>query len=675
MPDVFLSYSRDDQATARRFAEGFEREGISVWWDQTLHAGEDYDEVTEKALEGAKAVVVLWSKKSVVSRWVRAEATQADRNGTLVPAMIEPCKRPIMFELKQTADLSEWTGDLGDAAWQSYLASVRRLVEKGGTGRPAAPVSVVVKPGAQRISPGMIATGVLALLVIGVGLWWFAQPRSETVAQTPVPPSPPATTNAAQPSVAVLPFDNMSSDPEQEYFSDGLSEELLNQLAKVPELRVIGRTSSFAFKGKKEDLRKIGETLGVNHILQGSVRKADKRVKITAQLIRTSDGSQLWSDTYARTLEDVFAIQEEIAQTVSRELQVRMGTSGARGSGTTNVEAYEAFLAGRALLSRFDSGSMRAAIPHLERAVSIDPDFLPAWLWLADAYTRAALNDRQAAAPALSKQNEAIDRVIALAPGSPEASFALSYRVAYGRDLQQLGSLMRDSLKLTGSQGARARMRYAQFLLSVGLAKQAAAELERAKNDEPLDSFVRVTLLQAYEATGDDRSFELETQQLVQLFGGRTPTIWNLELSRAMGRRDEAGVRSALVALGAENGGPVPDVLGLMDQPGTAKRELASRLADPRVQTNIYGASGIAQWAAWFGEKEIALDALEAARLQGFSFETWAWIVWRPVMREIWSEPRFKKLVREVGLVDYWSTTGNWGDFCKPVGEDDFECR
>ena len=119
MPDIFLSYSRDDQPTARRFAEAFGREGFSVWWDQTLRSGEAYDKVTEKALEEARAVVVLWSVKSVDSRWVRAEATQADRNGTLVPVMIEPCKRPIMFELTHTAELSHWKGDPGDPAWKA----------------------------------------------------------------------------------------------------------------------------------------------------------------------------------------------------------------------------------------------------------------------------------------------------------------------------------------------------------------------------------------------------------------------------------------------------------------------------------------------------------------------------------------------------------------------------
>jgi hypothetical protein len=137
-PDIFLSYNREDQAKARRFAEAFSAEGFDVWWDVALRSGEAYDEVTEAALRGAKAVVVLWSKRSVASRWVRSEATLGDRNGTLVPAMIEPCERPVMFELTQTAELTHWKGEADDPAWLAFLSDVRRRVDPEGTGAKAA---------------------------------------------------------------------------------------------------------------------------------------------------------------------------------------------------------------------------------------------------------------------------------------------------------------------------------------------------------------------------------------------------------------------------------------------------------------------------------------------------------------------------------------------------------
>ncbi len=223
MHDIFLSYSRDDQATARRFMEGLQREGFSVWWDQALNPGEAFDQITERALESARAVVVLWSKKSVDSRWVRAEATQAHAGQRLVPVMIEPCKRPILFELTQTADLSDWKGDQDDPAWQSFIAGLRRFL--GGAVTPAqlavdGLAATQSKPAAGRV----IAIAAAALLLLGgVGYGLFAKYGGQlrpSAAASPV-------------ALAVMPFVNLSSDPEQEYFSDGLTEEILNQLAQV----------------------------------------------------------------------------------------------------------------------------------------------------------------------------------------------------------------------------------------------------------------------------------------------------------------------------------------------------------------------------------------------------------------------------------------------------------
>jgi adenylate cyclase len=216
-----------------------------VWWDVTLRSGEAYDQVTEQALRDAKAVVVLWSKKSVASRWVRAEATLAERNKTLVPAMIESWDRPIMFELTQTAELSHWQGDATDQAWLSFLGDVRRFVE-----RSAAPVAA-----SSSLSPT------------------------------------PALSRPTKVSIVVLPFANMSGDPEQEYFSDGITEDIITDLSRVSTLSVISRNSAFTFKGKHVDLPQVARQLQVTHVLEGSVRKSGNRVRITAQLAdyRTAD--------------------------------------------------------------------------------------------------------------------------------------------------------------------------------------------------------------------------------------------------------------------------------------------------------------------------------------------------------------------------------------------------
>jgi TolB-like protein len=673
LADIFLSYSREDQTTARRFAAGFERAGFSVWWDQTLNAGEAYDEVTEKALEEARAVVVLWSRNSVASRWVRAEATQADRSGTLVPAMIEDCKRPIMFELKQTADLSNWSGDPNDKTWLAYVASVRRFVEKDAVGTDATPpIPSPPVPGRSRwISPAVVAIGVTALLFAGAVLWEMNRSSNDTTSQPATAAANVPGAAATDVSLAVLPFLNMSSDPEQEHFSDGLAEELLNQLSQVPGLRVVGRASSFTFKGKVEDPKHIGETLGVNHLLAGSVSKAANRVRINAQLINPADGTQLWSESYERALDDIFAIQEEIARTVVGQLQLRLGAAGQNANGTKNVAAFEAFLAGRSLLGSYSAESAEAARSHLERAVLLDPSYISAWLWLIEACMRPDPGLSRPREEMSRRMEEAIDRVVALAPGKPEASFALSYRAAQGHDLVTLERLLRESLLIPEGAGVSARGRYNGFLGAVGDVARTLDDVAQRRADDPLNTFGRTNSLLTYELAGEFERADAESSQILQLPGGRTLMLLGNAFTRALGQRDSAKIDAAITAFESA-GTAAPLMRLLLTDPVAARRELRQRLNDPKGQPNY---SSIASMAAYLGDKELALQALQGVRREGSYFSNWAFQVWRPVFSDVRRDPGFKKLARDMGLVEYWRTSGNWGDFCKPVGRDDFECH
>ncbi|MFA3790560.1 hypothetical protein AB6T38_05550 [Aliiglaciecola sp. SL4] len=190
-------------------------------------------------------------------------------------------------------------------------------------------------------------------------------------------------------SIAVLPFVNMSSDPEQEYFSDGISEELLNLLAQIPKLQVAGRTSSFAFKDKNEDLREIGDALNVKHILEGSVRKSGTKLRITAQLIQADNGYHLWSETYDRELSDVFKIQDEIARNIVEALKVKLGADDIKvlnNQPTTNLDAHDAYLRAWPLYHERDSKGLLMAISLFEKATKLDPQFVEAWAMLADSY-------------------------------------------------------------------------------------------------------------------------------------------------------------------------------------------------------------------------------------------------------------------------------------------------
>jgi TolB-like protein/Tfp pilus assembly protein PilF len=271
----------------------------------------------------------------------------------------------------------------------------------------------------------VFAAALLVVLGIGIGAGWFLRPASG-------PDATPADDSAAelvvQRSIAVLPFADMSPNRDQEYFSDGLSEEILNLLAQIRDLRVIGRTSSFAFKGRNEDLRTIGSTLGVAYLLEGSVRKAGDDLRITAQLIQADDGSHLWSQSYDRRLENIFAIQTEIAASIAEALRVSLvGPDKAApvAQVTASLPAYDLFLQARRLIETRTRSSIEAARQLLDEALALDPDYAPALAAAAQAVL--FLNDRvggygdipmdQAAALA----QPLLDRALALDPNLAEA--------------------------------------------------------------------------------------------------------------------------------------------------------------------------------------------------------------------------------------------------------------
>ncbi len=234
--------------------------------------------VTEQALDDAKAVVVLWSKHSVNSRWVRAEATQAQASSRLVPVMIEGCRRPIMFELTHTAELQDWNGDQADARWQSFMDGLRRFVGKSATPATASAATLGGAPG----------------------------PGDELF---------------NRPAVAVLPFANLSGEPEQEYFVDGITQDIVSALSYWRWFPVIARNSTLVYKKQSVDIKEIGQKLGAKYVLEGSVRKSGGRVRVTAQLIDASNGHQLWSQRYDRDLTDIFELQDEITSSIVASLE------------------------------------------------------------------------------------------------------------------------------------------------------------------------------------------------------------------------------------------------------------------------------------------------------------------------------------------------------------------
>ena len=299
--------------------------------------------------------------------------------------------------------------------------------------------------------------------------------------------------SVVQDSVAVLPFTNMSIDPESEFFADGITEEIINALAQIEQLRVAARTSAFSFKGKHIDLRIIGERLNVRSVLTGSVRRVGRRLRITAQLQDVADGCQLWSERYDRNVEDVFAIQDEIARSIVERLKVTLEGDQIQSlvnAGPKNLEAYQLYLKGRALLYKRGSTVPRA-LECLERAVTLDPEYAQAWAGLADSYTVVGYGGFAHPQTCMPKAMEAARRAVALGPSLAEAHNALAMACLMGAwDNAEAEREFLRALELNPKY-LQARDWYAFFCLQLALGRleEGVAQAKLALESDPLSSY------------------------------------------------------------------------------------------------------------------------------------------------------------------------------------------
>ncbi|HEY2483314.1 MAG TPA: TIR domain-containing protein [Caulobacteraceae bacterium] len=336
MSDIFISYARSTAAQAQQVADALRALGYGVWRDDELPAHRAYAEVIAERLNTAKAVVVIWSAEAVKSEWVQSEADQARADRKLVQMTIDGAKLPMPFDRIQCADLSGWNGDLDAPGWRKVVASIADLA---GQGAPSA--------------GGGQAAAVRKL------------------------------------SICVLPFANMSDDPQQEYFSDGVSEDIITDLSKVSALSVIARNSAFAFKGKSLDVQQVARQLNVAYVLEGSVRKAGGRVRITAQLIDGARNDHVWAERYDRDLTDIFALQDEISEAIVKALKLKLLPEEKKAierRGTDSVEAYNLYLMARQDYITGNSGDARrddSIVRLCTRATQIDPGYARAWALMA----------------------------------------------------------------------------------------------------------------------------------------------------------------------------------------------------------------------------------------------------------------------------------------------------
>ena len=469
MSDVFISYARSTEREAKAVADALRALGYQVWRDDEIPAHRSFADVIEERLRLSKAVVVVWSAEAVRSEWVQSEADRARAEHKLIQLSIDGAALPMPFDRIQCADLAGWSGDASHPGWAKVAASVQALV--GGAGQSGRPARAAA-----------------------------AQPRAL--------------------SVCVLPFMNISGDPEQEYFSDGISEDIITDLSKVSALSVVARNTAFTFKGRTLEVPEIANKLGVSHVLEGSIRKAGNRVRITAQLIDGVKGDHVWAERWDRDLTDIFALQDEISQAIVAALKLKLlpeEKSAIASRGTQSPEAYELFLMAREEMFSGNYGDPRreeTMVRLCQRAVEIDPGYARAWALLGASqsllsYNRgrggdtgvAAAEKAQALDPTLGVPHAVkakalhqdgdtegafaeIDLALALEPDSPEVLGTASMLFYQERRLEEAGRLFEKELETNeanvGAAGMLISVRWA--LKDFDGAREAAKEgLERAE--------------------------------------------------------------------------------------------------------------------------------------------------------------------------------------------------
>ena len=332
MTDVFVSYKRENLAAVGRLVEALRAEGIGVWWDQDIPPNAAWEATIEQALAAAKLVIVAWSPASVASENVKAEARWARGQGRLLQVFVEACEPPLFFGERQGVDLKAWSGAASDAAFRAVLDAVRKDLDQ--------------TPSQARSDASLLADAPL------------------------LPPN--------RPSVAVLPFANLSGDPEQEYFADGMVVEIANALSRFKSIFVIASGSSLALKGKGAGPKDAARLLGVRYVLEGSVRKSGNRLRIAVQLVDVDGGAQIWTHRFDETVDDVFDIQDKVALSVAGAIEPTLRTSETRRASarpTDNMGSYDLLLRALALQFTYTRQGQSDALDLLNRAIELDPAF------------------------------------------------------------------------------------------------------------------------------------------------------------------------------------------------------------------------------------------------------------------------------------------------------------
>jgi adenylate cyclase len=569
--DVFLSHAAADRATALAVLDGLERAGIRCWIaPRDVPAGSEYGQQIVDAVKGCRVFVVIFSSNANSSPHVRREVERAvSSDRSIVP-----------FRIENITPTGAMEYCLGGTHWFDALTT------------PLDPhVANLVTTVRRLLGPGTVAAD-------GKG----------------------GTEPAERPSIVVLPFNNMSGDPEQEYFSDGITEDVITDLSKVSGLFVVARNTAFTYKGKPVKVQDVCRELGVKYALEGSVRKAGARVRVTGQLIDATDGGHVWADRYDRDLTDIFAIQDEITHAIVEQLKVKLLPQEQRSiarAPTDNVEAYTYYLRGRQFLHRHSKSYYQLARRMFAKAVELDPAFARAYAGIADCDSFLFLHYHENVAVdsilAMSAQALALDDKLAEAHAS--RGLALSLVQRYPEAMAEFERAIE-----LDPNSFEAHYFYGRACFAQDRPAEAAAQFERAAALKPDDYQSPAMLVMIYRAIGRERDVAGAARKVVGI------------AEQELGKHPE-NPRPAYLGAGALI------ELGERDR----AREWISRAmaTDPDDVLTQYNVACV---YSKLGELEVAFDLLERL-LPHANHETKSWVRHDPDFNALRTQPRYARVL------------------------------
>lgn len=523
---------------------------------------------------------------------------------------------------------------------------VRILLPKGGyvpafqlrTPESAAP------PAGEDLTPmprGWRLAGILAgLAVAGIGLGYWQSRSMRSIRQAPAA------------TVAVLPFENVGGDPENDYFSEGLTEEIIDRLARVPGLKVVSRSLMTQFRGKNAPLDEVQARVGASVVVEGSVRRQGERLRVVARLAKVSDGASLWSQTYERRTKDVFAIQDEIAQSVANALrvQVRGGDRPLRSRTTENLEAYNLYLRGRQQANMHSEEGMRRAILYYQDALKLEPDYAPALAALSMGYSLAAYYRLVPEHEAYEKARSAAERAIALDPLLADAHTSLGLSLAlHDWKWRQSEAEFRKAIEVDDSSALAHGLYATAVLLPEKRLPEAENEFRKALALDPVLSFVNFTYGFALLADGRYKDAVRQYERALETRGLHPDVYWDYGMALGMAGRPQ-DARQAMRRARKERGDRSLEPRGLeaLFSGDEARARADAPVVEKEAADGREDYMDAARLWAMLGEKERALECLHKA-IERREPQA-VWVKTDPRLRSLFGDPRHAALAAKVGL-------------------------